>query len=77
MPEFIGKFQKIRLLDLRADIMLAVVDMIPPEQSNIKPSLNTIQTLIITIKQGDIAIFQNTPAAFHAGQNSATYSRIA
>jgi hypothetical protein len=41
--------------------------MIPPEQKNINPATNAVQT-IIAIKKDNlwkIDLFQNTPAQFH------------
>jgi hypothetical protein len=41
--------------------------MVPPGASDIKPEVNSIQTMIATRNEGGwrIALFQNTPAAFH------------
>jgi uncharacterized protein (TIGR02246 family) len=48
-------------------ILRAVAGMIPPGAKKIKPEVNVIQTLVAQKeKEGfRIALFQNTPAAFH------------
>jgi uncharacterized protein (TIGR02246 family) len=51
------------VVSLRAD-----VGMIPPGQSTIKPEVNAVQVLVAvgsTDQEWRIALFQNTPAAFH------------
>jgi hypothetical protein len=42
--------------------------MIPPGQSDINPEVNAVQTLVSVKQQNkwSIALFQNTPAAFHS-----------
>jgi hypothetical protein len=41
--------------------------MVPPGQSDINPEVNAVQTLVSVRQQNkwSIALFQNTPAAFH------------
>ena len=41
--------------------------MIPPGQTEVNPKVNAIQTLVAQKETDEfkIAIFQNTPAAFH------------
>ena len=45
----------------------AIVGMVPPGKSELKPDVNAIQGLVIVEKGPDmkIALLQNTPAAFH------------
>ena len=59
--------KEIRSLDPTVWVLRAVAGMIQPGKSEIEPSLNAIQTLVAVQKQDDfqIAVFQNTPAAFH------------
>lgn len=55
------------LSDAEVAILSAVVGMVPPGQSDLNPDVNAIQRFV-TLKEGDrwrIALFQNTPAAFH------------
>jgi len=63
---YIGKIREVRLLAPDAAILRAVVGMVPPGQSDIKPDVNAIQSLVATKDAGHwrIALFQNTPARF-------------
>jgi hypothetical protein len=41
--------------------------MVPPEQADLNPAANAVQTLVV-VRRDDrwrIALFQNTPAQFH------------
>jgi uncharacterized protein (TIGR02246 family) len=64
---YVGKIREVRLLTPDVAVLRAVVGMIPPGQSDIKPEVNAIQSLVATHQQGTwrIALFQNTPAQFH------------
>jgi uncharacterized protein (TIGR02246 family) len=64
---YVGKIREVRLLSPDVAILRAVVGMIPPGQSDIKPDVNAIQSLVAarTNNQWRIALFQNTPAQFH------------
>jgi uncharacterized protein (TIGR02246 family) len=64
---FIGIIREIRFLSPEIAILRAVAGMVPQGQSDIDPSLNAVQTLVAAEQQGQwyIALFQNTPAAFH------------
>jgi uncharacterized protein (TIGR02246 family) len=64
---FIRKIREVRLLAAEVAILRAVAGMVPPGQSDINRAVNAIQTMIAA-KHDDrwhIALFQNTPAAFH------------
>ena len=63
---YIGKIREVRLLTADAAILRAVVGMVPPGQSDLKPDVNAIQSLVATKINGQwqIALFQNTPARF-------------
>jgi uncharacterized protein (TIGR02246 family) len=61
--------------ELAPDVMLlrAHAGMVPPGKSEINRATNAVQTLI-AVKHGDrwqIALFQNTPAAWHGRENDA------
>ncbi|MBV9068345.1 MAG: SgcJ/EcaC family oxidoreductase [Acidobacteria bacterium] len=61
--------------ELAPDVMLlrAHAGMVPPGTSEINRATNAVQTLI-AIKRGDrwrIALFQNTPAAWHGREDDA------
>jgi uncharacterized protein (TIGR02246 family) len=51
----------------------AVAGMVPPNKTDINPDVNAVQTMIAA-RRGDgwqVALFQNTPAAFHGRPNDA------
>jgi hypothetical protein len=57
----------VRLLSPDVAILRAVAGMVPPGESDINPEVNAVQTLVAVKQQNNwiIALFQNTPAAFH------------
>ncbi|MDB5200153.1 MAG: SgcJ/EcaC family oxidoreductase [Chitinophagaceae bacterium] len=64
---YVSIVKEVRRLSSSVYLLRAVAGMIPPEKSEINPKVNAIQTLIAE-KLSDhfqIALFQNTPAAFH------------
>jgi len=63
---YVGKIREVRLLTADAAILRAVVGMVPPGQSDLKPDVNAIQSLVAARQNGQwlIALFQNTPARF-------------
>ena len=67
VSSYIGIVREVRLLSPTVFVLRAVAGMIAPGQSNINPAVNAIQTLVIQKEKEDfcIAVFQNTPAAFH------------
>lgn len=64
---YVSKVREIRFLAPDVAVLRAVAGMVPPRQSDINPAVNAVQTLVAAKHQGQwqIAIFQNTPAAFH------------
>lgn len=66
-PPFISKVKDVRFLSSDVAMLSAIAGMIPPQQSEINPQLNTHQTLITVKTNGkwQIQLFQNTPAQFH------------
>lgn len=64
---YVWKVREVRFLGPRVAILRAVAGMVPPGQSDINPAVNAVQTLVARKLQGKwyIAVFQNTPAAFH------------
>ncbi|MBA3679850.1 MAG: SgcJ/EcaC family oxidoreductase [Bacteroidetes bacterium] len=64
---YINIIKEIRPLTPEVTLLRAVVGMLPPGKSDINPEVNAIQTMIAQ-KQNEtfvIALFHNTPAAFH------------
>ncbi len=64
---YVGKIREVRFLTPAVAVLRAVVGMVSPGQSDLNPALNAVQTLVATTRDGRwrIAVFQNTPAAFH------------
>lgn len=64
---FITKVKDVNFLNPDIAILRAIAGMVPPQQSDINPKLNTHHTLVVVKKGGDwrIQLFQNTPAQFH------------
>jgi uncharacterized protein (TIGR02246 family) len=63
--------------------LLAAVGMVPPDQREINPAVNAIQSLVVEWVLGEpkIILFQNTPAAFHGrpelvGQQTAELASV-
>ena len=48
-------------------MLRAVAGMVPAGQDDLLPALNAVQSLVAVQREGQwrIALFQNTPAAFH------------
>lgn len=66
-PPFVTKVKDIRLLGTEAAILHAIAGMIPPGKTDIEPTVNAHQSLVIGKKEDEwrIELFQNTPAQFH------------
>lgn len=65
---FVGMIREIRSLGPEGVLLRAVVGMVPRDLTDINPALNAVQSLVaVRLHSGvwRIALFQNTPAAFH------------
>lgn len=64
---YLGKVREVRFLTSDVAVLRAVVGMVPPGQDDINPAVNAVQTLVAVRGEGRwrIAVFQNTPAAYH------------
>lgn len=64
---YIGIVRTIRFLAPDVAVLRAVAGMVPPGQSDIHPAVNAVQTLVARREDEGwrIALFQNTPAAYH------------
>lgn len=64
---YISKVQEVRFLSAETAILRAIVGMIPHGQLDLNPAVNAIQTLVAIRREDEwkVALFQNTPAAFH------------
>lgn len=64
---YVGKVREVRMLGSEVVLLRAVAGMVPANQSDLNPALNTIHTLVGS-KQREgwkAELFQSTPAAFH------------
>jgi uncharacterized protein (TIGR02246 family) len=63
---YVAKVREVRNLSESVQMLRAVVGMVPPDATSIKPDVNAIQTLIVAGHEGgwQIELFQNTPARF-------------
>jgi uncharacterized protein (TIGR02246 family) len=64
---YVGKIREVRFLTGDVAVLRAVVGMVPPGQNDINPAVNAVQTLVAARGEGQwrIAVFHNTPAAYH------------
>lgn len=64
---YVGKVRVVRFPTSDVGVLHAVVGMVPRGQTELKPDVNAIQTMV-AVKASEkwlITLFQNTPAAFH------------
>ncbi|SAK40153.1 hypothetical protein AWB75_00166 [Caballeronia catudaia] len=67
-PRFVAKVREVRRMAKGQTLLLrAVAGMWPRGATALEPSLNAIQTIVLSLCDGAyrIEMFQNTPAAFH------------
>ena len=66
-PKYVSIVREVRLLTSDVTLLRANSGLIPPGKDDIDPALNAVQSLIAIRKGGTwkIALFQNTPAAYH------------
>ncbi|USK71134.1 SgcJ/EcaC family oxidoreductase [Peribacillus asahii] len=64
---FISKVKDVHFLSSDIAILRAIAGMVPPQQLDINPKVNTHHTLVLVKVDGEwrIKLFQNTPARFH------------
>jgi len=64
---YVGKIREVRFLAPDVALVRAVAGLVPPGKSEINPDLNAVQALVAIKRDGrwEIALYQNTPAAFH------------
>ena len=70
---FVTIIKEIRLLSSTVGLLRAVAGMVPRNEREINPKTNAIQSLVAVKKEERflIALFQNTPAAFHGREEDA------
>lgn len=66
-PAFVGLVRGVDLLADGVAMLRAVAGMVPDGQADLLPALNAVQALVAVQRAEGwrIALFQNTPAAFH------------
>jgi uncharacterized protein (TIGR02246 family) len=64
---YVAKVREVRSLGENASLVRAVAGMIPPGRSDLNAAANAIQSLVVVGSGAgaQIALFHNTPAAFH------------
>ena len=64
---YVGKVRGITFLNPDVAVLRAVAGMVPRGRSELDPGVNAVQSLVAARGDGEwrIALFQNTPAAFH------------
>ncbi|WP_243711518.1 SgcJ/EcaC family oxidoreductase [Actinomadura sp. KC216] len=64
---YVAAVRDVRLVGLGAAVLHAVAGMVPPGASDINPDANAVQTITAARLMGQwrVAVFQNTPAAYH------------
>ena len=66
-PRYVSIVREVRLLTNDVTLLRANTGLIPPGKDDIDPALNAVQSMVAVQKGGswNIALFHNTPAAFH------------
>jgi uncharacterized protein (TIGR02246 family) len=70
---YVSIVREVRSISDGVTILSAVAGMVPPDKDDIKPDVNAVQTMVAVKTDGarKIALFQNTPAAFHGRPDDA------
>lgn len=73
-PPFVHKVKGLRKLNADTVIVRAIAGMVPHEENEPDPNLNTHHTLVASNKNDTwcIELFQNTPAQFHGRPEEVT-----
>jgi uncharacterized protein (TIGR02246 family) len=66
-PRYVSIVRDVRLVATDVMLLRANTGLVPPGKDDIDPALNAAQSMVAVQKGGSwkIALFQNTPAAFH------------
>ncbi len=64
---YVGKVKGVRPVAPHTAVLRAVAGVVPAGQSDLRPELNSIQTVVFAERDGQwrIVLLQNTPAQFH------------
>jgi uncharacterized protein (TIGR02246 family) len=64
---YVSIVRGVRAITGEVVVLSAVAGMVPPDKTDINPEVNAVQTMVATRRASawQVALFQNTPAAFH------------
>lgn len=64
---YVARLRELRSLGSSVVLLRAVVGMVPPGGAELNPMANAVQSVLFTTDSNEplIALFQNTPAAYH------------
>ena len=64
---YVGKVRSVRSLGPDAAILRAVAGVVPAEEQDLNPALNSVQSLVAERIGGEwlVVLYHNTPAQFH------------
>ena len=64
---YVARIREVRELGPGTALVRAVAGMVAPGTSDLNPAVNAIQNMLLIERDGTlwVALFQNTPAAFH------------
>jgi len=70
---YVSIVREVRSLSEGVTMLSAVAGMVPPDKDDINPDVNAVQTMVAAKTGGTwkVALFQNTPAAFHGRPDDA------
>ena len=72
-PRYVAIVREVRAITPDVTLLSANTGLVPTGMDDIDPALNAVQSMVATKKGGawKIALFQNTPAAFHERPDAA------
>jgi uncharacterized protein (TIGR02246 family) len=70
---YVSIVRGVRAVTADVVALSAVAGMVPPNKTDINPEVNAVQTMVAARRGSDwhVALFQNTPAAFHGRPDDA------
>jgi uncharacterized protein (TIGR02246 family) len=70
---YVSIIRGVRAVTGEVVALSAVAGMVPPNKTDINPEVNAVQTMVAARRGSawQVALFQNTPAAFHGRPNDA------
>lgn len=70
---YVSIVRGVRAVTADVVALSAVAGMVPPDKTDINPDVNAVQTMVAARRGSEwhVALFQNTPAAFHGRPDDA------